>query len=142
MAATRKYTQVLWSGGDTHTLAVDGEQTSDVITFQDHAIGASIGLKADNQGTPDADSTVEFYLGVGVGDIDASTHVADEYPGDAGSDEKAEMIHLATLNCNDNDPARRWVSLPLPGKNAKLYIFSNDPDNTHICSAKICEVLS
>ena len=68
--------------------------------------------------------------------------VADEYPGDTGTDETVESMHLATLNTNDNDPAIVTVPMPLTTKSGYLYVKNNDGTNAMTVSAVITEKLS
>jgi hypothetical protein len=122
--------QVTWSAANSQSIAASGNATSDVFTFSTNASFGHIQLKADNDGTPAAGDTVEFYLLLSCGDPDGAG--ADEY------DTVNHALPLGTLDTNSEDPAIRTVNCPIV-KAGKLYAVNNSAGRAITVSACILE---
>lgn len=134
MAITRAETQVTWpTAANSISVTSGSNQTSEGITLDDTCVGAAVTLKADNDGTPAAGDTIDFYILYSAGDPDGAA--ADEYdtPG-AGHPQ-----FLAKLDTNTEDPAITTVPISHVPKKAKIYASSNAATNSITVSATIEE---
>lgn len=122
--------QVTWSAANSLSIAAGNNATSDLFTFSTNGSFAHIQLKADNDGTPAAGDTVEFYLLLACGDPDGAG--ADEY------DTVGHALPLGTLDTNAEDPALRTVNCPMV-KGGKLYAVNNSAGRAITVSACILE---
>ena len=122
--------QVTWSAANSLSIAAGNNATSDVFTFSTNGSLAHIQLKADNDGTPAAGDTVDFFLLLTCGDPDGAG--ADEY------DTVNHAIPLGTLDTNSEDPALRTVNCPMV-KGGKLYAVNNSAGRAITVSACILE---
>ena len=94
-------TQVQWSSSDTNSVAADGAfDYSDDFTFQSNTIGAMATINAKADAGPASDDQIEIYQQF-KNDADADT--TDEY------DNQGD--HIATLDCNSDDPAKKTIPL-------------------------------
>ena len=131
MAVANNEQQVTWSSSDSVSVTAGATQTSDAVTFSATAFAAMITLKADNNGTPAGDDTVDFYALLSCGDPDGSS--SDEYPHD-----NSDCIFLARLDTNADDPAVATVALPV-AKAVKVHARSDAASNAITVSACINE---
>jgi len=131
MAVGNNEQQVTWSSSDSVSVTAGGTQTSDAVTFSATAFAAMVTLKADNNGTPASDDTVDFYALLSCGDPDGSS--SNEYPND-----DSDGIFLARLDTNADDPALATVVLPV-AKAVKIHARSNASSNAITVSACINE---
>lgn len=122
--------QITWSAANSQSIAATANATSDVFTFSTNGSFAHIQIKADNDGTPAAGDTVDFFLLLACGDPDGAG--ADEY------DTVNHAIPLGTLDTNSEDPALRTVNCPMV-KGGKLYAVNNSAGRAITVSACILE---
>ena len=132
MAVTKANIQVTWDGGDSdYTLTNGSVVSSDAHTFDGSAVMAMITLKADNTGTPASGDTVDFYLLYTTGDPDGSS--AEEY------DTVDHGMHIASLDTNKDDPARKTVEIPVSALGFKVYAKNNASSNSIKVSSEVYE---
>jgi len=131
MAITVNEVQVLWSTAAYLSIAATGNGTSDAFVINQTCFQASIECKADNDGTPAAGDTVDFYLLATLGDPDGAD--ASEY-GTTTQD-----MHLAQLNTNLTDPAIATAVLPMPLVGGMIYAVNNSAGRAITVSACILE---
>ena len=131
MAVANNEQQVTWSSTNSVSISAGGNQMSDAVSFSSTTFDAMITLKADNNGTPASDDTIDFYALLSCGDPDGSA--SDEYPND-----DSDGIFLASLDTNADDPAIATVGIPV-AKGVKLYAKSNAASNAITVSACINE---
>lgn len=118
MALSVTERQVLWATANASSIAAGGNATSDEITLTAATVfQAKIQLKADNDGTPAAGDSVDFYLLESHGDPDGASTA--EYA------TTVHGLHLANLNTNTTDPAQSVVWVPGPFLTAKIYAVNN-----------------
>ena len=122
--------QITWSAANSLSIAAGNNATSDAFTYSTDSSFAHLQLKADNDGTPAAGDTVDFFLLLTCGDPDGA--VADEY------DTVNHAIPLGTLDTNSEDPAIRTVNCPIV-KGGKLYAKNNSAGRAITVSACILE---
>lgn len=133
----REYVQITWSAANNVSVSAAGNETSDVVEFDDAAVEAMLCLKVDNPTTDEAnDADVDFYILYTSGDPDGSD--ADEY------DTEEHAKHLANLNTDPTEtpgenPARTHVQISTAAKGFKLYVVNNGATDDIIVSAKMTE---
>jgi hypothetical protein len=131
MAVANNEIQVTWSSANSKSVSAGTTEKSDALSFSATAFDAMVTLKADNNGTPAAGDTVDFYALVSCGDPDGSG--SDEYPND-----DSDGQFLARLDTNADDPAISTVVLPV-AKGVKITAVSNASSNAITVSACINE---
>jgi len=131
MAITVNEVQVLWSTADYLSIAAAGNGTSDAFVINQTCFQATIECKADNDGTPAAGDTVDFYLLATLGDPDGA--------GDAEYGTTVQGRHLATLNTNTTDPAICTVQILMPLVGGKIYAVNNSAARAITVSAIVLE---
>ena len=131
MAIANNEIQVQWSSANSVSVSAGGSQTSDAFSFSATAFDAMVTLKADNNGTPASEDSVDFYYLPTAGDPDGAS--ADEYPAD-----DTNGIPLARLDTYAEDPCVVTVMIPV-AKGGKLYAKSNAASNSITVSACINE---
>jgi len=122
--------QIEWSAADNVSIASGNNATSDPFVLSTNGSFAHIQIKADNDGTPAAGDTVDFFLLLTCGDPDGAG--ADEY------DTVGHALPLVTLDTNAEDPALRTVNCPMV-KGGKLYAVNNSAGRAITVSACILE---
>jgi len=122
--------QITWSAANSLSIAFGANVTSDAFTYSTDSSFAHLQLKADNDGTPAAGDTVDFFLLLTCGDPDGAG--ADEY------DTLNHAIPLGRLDTNSEDPALRTVNCPIV-KGGKLYAKNNSAGRAITVSACILE---
>lgn len=122
--------QITWSAANSLSIAAGNNATSDAFVFSTIGSFAHIQIKADNDGTPAAGDTVDFFLLLTCGDPDGAG--ADEY------DTVNHAIPLGTLDTDSEDPATRTVNCPMV-KGGKLYAVNNSAGRAITVSACILE---
>jgi len=107
MAVTRNDRNVTWdTGSSSKTVSVNTRVDSDAMTFDATDIKGSIQIKADNQGTPAAGDTADFYI---KWTTDGSTYDTDEFA------EGPYRLDTVAANTPGEDPA--VMSIPVePGR--------------------------
>lgn len=117
MPSTRNESQITWSSSNSVTVTSATPVASDAFAFDAEDWEADLHVYADNQGTPAAGDTADFYIAYTSGDI----------LGDSGDDyattEHAEFLcRLDTYATNTpgEDPAGRIVPLRTAGKGFKV----------------------
>lgn len=132
MALSMTEKQVTWSASNSTSVTAASTATSDVVTFTSGTVfQVKIVLKADNNGTPAAGDTVDFYLLESHGDPDGAG--ADEY------DTAEQGRFLGILDTNADDPAQATVWVPGPMYKAKIYAVNNASSNGITVSSLIME---
>ena len=131
MAITVNEVQVLWSTAAYLSIAAAGNGTSDAFAIDQTCFQATIECKADNDGTPAAGDTVDFYLLATLGDPDGAD--ASEY----GT--TVQDLHLCTLDTNTTDPAICTVQIPVPLVGGKIYAVNNSAERAITVSTIILE---
>ena len=132
MAVTKANTQVKWNGGNNdYTLTSGSAISGDAHTFYGSSVMAMITLKADNTGTPASGDTVDFYLLYTTGDPDGSS--VEEY------DTVDHGMHIASLDTNKDDPARKTVEIPVSALGFKVYAKNNASSNSIKVSSEVYE---
>lgn len=118
MAVTNNENQVLWSAANSKSVAANTSETSDAITMDATCIQASITCKADNDGTPAAADTVDFFWLGATYDPDGSGSV--EY-------DTAPGVWLCRVDTSVSDPAQRTVQLNSALSGGKVTAKNNSP---------------
>ena len=132
MAITRPETQVTWpTAADSKSVTAATQENSEEVNLDATCVKAQIHLKADNNGTPAAGDTVDFYLLQTGGDPDGAATDEFDTPGHA--------LHLGQIDTNGEDPGIKTVSLPIPQKGAKIRADNNAASNGITVSATITE---
>lgn len=133
MAITVNEVQVDWGTGPANnvSIAASGSSTSNAFTINQTCFQATIEVKADNDGTPAAGDTINFYLNATLGDPDGAG--ASEY-GTADQD-----IPLGMVDTNADDPAIATMQIPMPLVGGKIYAVNNSAGRAITVSATILE---
>ena len=132
MAVSKSNTQVTWSTSNSVSVSASSNSTSDAHAFDSTSVSAMVTMKADNGGTPASGDTVDFYLLYTTGDPDGGT-ATDEY------DTVGHAMHVATLDTNSEDPARKTVEIPVSAKGFKVYAVNNSSGRAVTVSAEVYE---
>lgn len=137
MAITHNEVQVQWSAANSKSISSGSNSTSDAVAIDATAIGATITLKADNDGTPASGDTVDFFILYCNGDPDGT-----------GSDEYDSVEHatfLARLNTYSTDtpgedPAQITVPIDSNAETGfKVYAVNNSGGRAITVSAAMGE---
>lgn len=137
MAITRTLTQITWNtGNNTQSCTAATGYSSDAISMPEAAFGATITVKADNNGTPASGDTVDVYARYTVGDPDAEPDSADEY------DTVEHARYLGQLNTYASDtpgedPAIKTFEVSAVVKGLYLYVYNNAASNGITVSAQM-----
>lgn len=119
MAVTNAETQVQWSAANSLSVAANSASTSDAFTIDQTCVMLGITCKVDNDGTPAAGDTVDFFLlGAtydpdGAGAVEYGTTTQDTW--------------LCKLDTSVTDPAQATVVLPNAYTGGKIYARNNSP---------------
>lgn len=119
MAVTVAETQVQWSAANSKSVAANTAETSDAFTIDQTCVLMGITCKVDNDGTPAAGDTVDFFLlGAtydpdGAGAVEYGTTVQD--------------LWLGRLDTSITDPALLNVPLICYITGGKIYARNNSP---------------
>ncbi len=125
-------TQITWSAANSLSVSSGSGSNSDNQTLNTDAIDRVITLKADNNGTPAAGDTVDFFLQATSGDPDGAG--GDEYP----DNEHSEF--LARLDTNQSDPAIKTVQIrSVAFEKFRIRAVNNAASNAITVSAEISE---
>jgi len=122
--------QITWSAANSVSIAAGNNDTSDVFTFSTNSSFGHIQIKAENDGTPAAGDTVDFFLLLSCGDPDGA--------GAAEYDTIGHALPLGTLDTNAEDPALRTVNCPIV-LGGMLYAVNNSAGRAITVSACILE---
>jgi len=122
--------QVTWSAANSISIPFGNNVTSDVFTFSVNSSFGHMQIKADNNGTPAAGDTVDFFLLLTCGDPDGA--------GAAEYDTVGHALPLGTLDTNAEDPALRTVNCPIV-LGGRLYAVNNSAGRAITVSACILE---
>jgi len=133
MAITKAENQIVWSTANNLSIAAAGNGTSDAFTFNGASINAMITCKADNNTTPAAGDTVEFYLLYTTGDPDGSS--TDEY------DTTIQGVLLCVLDTNVTDPAQATVTVNPSAKGGKIYAVNKSATHAITVAATMYETI-
>ncbi len=131
MAISKAEIQVTWSSTNSIGLTAGSNSTSDAFSFSATSFNAMIQVKADNQGTPAAGDTVDFYLLYTLGDPDGAS--TDEY------DSTTQGTYLGQLDTAAADPAIRTFTINPSAKGGKIYAVNNSAGRTISVSATLYE---
>lgn len=119
MALIRGESQITWTGAASVTLSAATRQDSDVYTFHDGDIAASVQIDANNAGTPASGDVLDVYIKWTTGDV----------LGDSGNDydtsEHAQLLgRLDTVAANTpgEDPARKTWDIPVGARGFVLSV--------------------
>lgn len=131
MAVTNTETQVVWSSANSLSVSSAGTGTSDAFTLDQTCIMATATCKVDNDGTPAAGDTVDFYLlGAtydpdGTGSVEYGTTVQDTW--------------LCRLDTSVTDPAQASVPINAALAGGKIYVKNNSAGRAITVSVTILE---
>lgn len=131
MTLTVNEVQIEWSMADSLQIQEAAADTSDAFTIHATAFQAQVELKANNDGTPGAGDTVDFYLLGTLGDPDGDS--TDEYA------TTTHGIHLARLDTNVSNPAIAVVPIPMPLVGGQIYAVNNSAADDMTVSAIVLE---
>lgn len=131
MGWTNNETQVQWSAANNKSIASGTTATSDAFTIDQTCITLGITCKVDNDGTPAAGDTVDFYLLSGTYDPDGAAGV--EY-GTTTQD-----TWLARLDTSVTDPSQCTVVLPCAITGGTIYCKNNSAGRAQTVSVTILE---
>lgn len=119
MAVTNAETQVVWAAANSKSVAANTAETSDAFTIDATCVTLGITCKVDNDGTPAAGDTVDFYLlGAtydpdGAGAVEYGTTTQDTW--------------LCRLDTSISDPAQANIVMPCGITGGKIYAKNNSP---------------
>ena len=131
MAITKAEIQVQWSAANSVSIAAGASSVSDAFTFDAASFKGDVQFKADNNGTPAAGDTVDFYLLPTLGDPDGASD--DEYASNGHG------IFLGRIDTNTEDPGVLVVGgLPAP-KGGKIRGVNNSAGRAITVSACLYE---
>lgn len=122
--------QVTWAAANSVSIPFGNNATSDVFTFSTNSSFGHMQIKADNNGTPAAGDTVDFFLLLTCGDPDGA--------GAAEYDTVNHALPLGTLDTNAEDPALRTVNCPIV-LGGRVYAVNNSAGRAITVSACILE---
>lgn len=134
MAVSQNGIQIQFAGANFDSVAFGANSTSDEFNLAKDAYQAQITLKVDNDGTPAAGDTMDFFLILTSGDPDGTG--ADEF------DTVGVSLFLAQLDTNDADPTIKTIQIPTGSKGGKLHIVNNSGGRAITGSAEIFQTLS
>lgn len=131
MAVTNAEVQVQWTAANNKSIASGSAATSDAFTNDATAVTLGITCKVDNDGTPAAGDTVDFYLLGGTYDPDGAGSV--EY-GTTTQD-----TWLCRLDTSVTDPAQATIVLPCGITGGQIYCKNNSGGRAQTVSVTIME---
>jgi len=133
MTVSASELQVTWDTGnnDSGAIASGGNDLSDAMSFAATAFVASVQIEAQNNGTPAAGDTMDFFIVYTNGDVAGAG--SDTY------DTVEHAVFLATLDTNTENNARRTVPIMAASKAFKVYAINNAASNTITAAATVYE---
>lgn len=134
MASSRNESQITWSSASSKSVSSATTETSDAFTFNVEDWDGVVQLSADNDGTPAAGDTVDFYIAYTAGDI----------LGDSGSDydttEHAQWlarIDTVAANTPGEDPGRLTVPIQTAALGFKVIAKNNSSGRAITVRARV-----
>ena len=131
MAIAQNGIQIYWNENYSFLIPASTNKMSDIFSFSETTVQASVEVKANTGGTPASGDTVEFYLLATIGNPDNVSDI--EY---ASTD---HGIFLATLDTNTDNPAVKIITIPMPLLGGIIYAKSNASANSITISTIILE---